>query len=291
MADDGGYARPEHLVDPEWVAASHADPRVCLVDCGGPSGCGTGLPERLPVEGDFLPGAVYLPVHPFLKDAGSGHVHVIDPDELAEAMRSLGVSNDTTVVAYDRFNGAWAARLWWVLRYYGHADVRVLNGGWARWIGEGRPTLDAPADVVPGDWEPGRRSASMLCRIDDVRAHLAESGQLVNVLWRDWYAGRVNPNGWRRTGHIPGSVNVPIEEFMAEPHGGGRLKPAEELRSVLAGAGLSAERPTIIYCAAGVRTSHAYLVLHLLGWDEIRAYDASMAEWANRDDTPLVAAA
>jgi thiosulfate/3-mercaptopyruvate sulfurtransferase len=78
---------------------------------------------------------------------------------------------------------------------------------------------------------------------------------------------------------------------MAEPHTGGRLKAGDELRSVLRGAGISPEEPTVIYCAAGVRTAHAYFVLSLLGWNEIRGYDASMAEWANRDDTALVTAA
>jgi thiosulfate/3-mercaptopyruvate sulfurtransferase len=289
MANNAGYARPELLAEPDWVWANHRNPRVRIIDCGAPSGCGTGLPERQTVEDDFLPRAVYLPVHPFLKDAGSGHVHVMTAEDFAETMRALGVSKDTSVVAYDRFNGAWAARLWWVLRYYGHTDARVLNGGWARWVAENRPTARAPAEVARGDWEPRPGNASMLCRIDDVRAHVDGGGQLVNVLWRDWYTGKVNPTGWKRVGHIPGSINIPIEEFMAEPHTGGKLKAADELRSVLRDAGISPEKPTVIYCAAGVRTSHAHFVMSLLGWTNISGYDASMTEWANRDDTALAA--
>jgi thiosulfate/3-mercaptopyruvate sulfurtransferase len=216
MTVEAGFAHPEFLAEPAWVWENHRSPKFRLIDCVGPSGCGGPLPDRMAIEGDFLPGAVYLPVHPFLKDPESGLVHVIKAADFTETMRALGVSEDTTVVAYDRFNGVWAARLWWVLRYYGHRRVKVLNGGWARWVTENRPTGPG-AEVARGNWTAGAPNSRMLCRIDDVRAHQERGGQLVCVLWPQWYTGKANPNGWKRAGHIPGSVNIRLNSSWPSP--------------------------------------------------------------------------
>ncbi len=106
------------------------------------------------------------------------------------------------------------------------------------------------------------------------------------MLWPEMYAGTNNPFGNKHPGHIPGSVNLPIERFFADEEVP-VLKPAHEVEAVLAAAGLSPERETVIDCQAGVRTTMGVFVTSLLGWDRVRAYEASLAEWANRDDTPL----
>jgi thiosulfate/3-mercaptopyruvate sulfurtransferase len=127
----------------------------------------------------------------------------------------------------------------------------------------------------------------MRIHLDELQArHAAPNMQIVNVLPPSMYEGTANPFSNSRVGHIPGSVNIPIERFFVDEDVP-TIKPAPELESVLIEAGLSPERETVVHCQAGVRTTMGVFVATLLGWDRVRAYDASMAEWANRDDTPL----
>jgi thiosulfate/3-mercaptopyruvate sulfurtransferase len=129
----------------------------------------------------------------------------------------------------------------------------------------------------------------MRMRVDELRARHADADlQIVNVLWPEMYAGTANPFDNKRVGHIPGSVNVPIERFFVDEDVP-TIKPAADLQTALAEAGLSPQRETVIHCQAGVRTTMGVFVTTLLGWEQVRAYEASMAEWANREDTPLTA--
>jgi thiosulfate/3-mercaptopyruvate sulfurtransferase len=202
-------------------------------------------------------------------------------------MADLGISVDTTVVAYDDGDGAFAARLWWVLTYYGHADVKVLNGGWQRWLRAGWPISRRDATPIAGRFTP-RPNEAMRIRLDELKARCADPElQIVDVRPRDGFRGVDNPFGNRRLGHIPGSANVPIERFIVDdaiP----MLKPAAALQTELRRAGLRPEMETAVHCQSGVRTALAIFVLLLLGWERVRAYEASLAEWANRADTPLV---
>jgi thiosulfate/3-mercaptopyruvate sulfurtransferase len=216
-------------------------------------------------------------------------LYVIAPDGMAAVMQELGVSNDTTVVAYDGYNGTWASRLWWVLTYYGHSNVKVLNGGWQRWVDEGRPVTFRATAPPPGTFTP-KPDESIRVRIDELLARYAEPDvQVVNALWPEWYAGTVNEYNTKRVGHIPGSVNVPVERLLADGDVP-TLKPAAELEAVLTEAGLSPNRETIVHCFGAVRTTMDVFAMYLLGWDRVRAYDGSMAEWQNREDTPLTTA-
>ena len=163
----------------------------------------------------------------------------------------------------------------------------MLNGGWQRWLDEGRPVTFRAAMAEPGTFTP-RPDEAMRVRLDELKSRHAEPGlQVVNVLWPDMYRGEDNEFGNKRVGHIPGSVNLPIERLLAEGDVP-TLRDAPALRVALAEAALSPERDTIVHCHAGVRTTMAVFALSLLGWERVRAYEASMAEWANRDDTPLV---
>lgn len=276
MGQKGDFARPELLAEPDWLWERRDDAGVRVVDCGSSDA----------YERAHIPGAVALPVDGWLKEPEQG-VHVMGSDSFAELMASLGVSDRTTVVAYDDFNTTYATRMWWVLNYYGHTDSKVLNGGWRRWLTEGRPITFH--ESTP---EPGRFTASanedVMCRVDYLKARFEDPDvQVLNVLRVEHFRGEGNPFDNRRVGHIPGSVNIPIEQFLSDDDRG-VFKSASELEAILAKAGLSRDRETIVHCQAGVRTTLGYFVLALLGWEHIRAYDAAMAEWANRDDTPLV---
>lgn len=284
MGDSTGYARPELLAEPEWLWERRDDPRLRIVDCS----------DAVAYDRAHIPGAVRLLRDEDTVEVGSPQwlkdpddpVHVLASGAVAALASRLGISADDTVVAYDDYNGSFATRLWWILTYYGHPDVKVLNGGWQRWLDEGRPATFRETVPPPGQFTP-RPNEAMRTRLDDLKTRCADPEvQILNVLWPDMYAGTDNPFANKRTGHIPGSVNVPIERFFVDADVP-TLKPAADLRAVLAAAGLSPERETVIHCQAGVRTTMGVFVATLLGWDRVRAYEASMAEWANRDDTPL----
>lgn len=285
MGIANGYARPELLAEPDWLAARLTDSSLRLIDCGDAAAYARAhIPGAVQLVAEDLDTGTGAPQ--WLKDADDP-VHVMGLTAFAALMARLGVSVDTTVVAYDDYNGSFATRLWWLLTYYGHPHVRVLNGGWQRWLDEGRPATFRETVPEPGDFTP-RPHEAMRVRLDELLSRCGEPGlQIVNVLWPEMYAGRANPFGNARVGHIPGSVNLPIERFFVADDVP-IIKPARELQAVLTEAGLSPARDTVVHCQAGVRTTMGVFALSLLGWDRVRAYEASMAEWANRDDTPLV---
>jgi thiosulfate/3-mercaptopyruvate sulfurtransferase len=273
-----GYARPELLIEPETLWEMRTQSSLVIVDIGSEGAYGRA----------HIPGAVRLPVHPWLKETDGG-VHVMNADTFSSLMDGLGVSNDTTVVAYDAFNSSFATRLWWVLDYYGHKRVRVLNGGWHRWLAEGRQVTSKSKTNQPSEGgftaEPNQ---GMICRIDDVKAGMEKPDvQVLNVLTEGWYRGTENPFNNKRVGRIPGSVNIPMERFLTDDEAQ-TFRAAVELRAIVRDAGLSPDRETIVHCQAGIRSTVGAFVLALLGWEGVRVYDASMAEWANRDDTSMV---
>ena len=270
------YARPKLLAEPDWLWEHRDDPGVRVLDCGSQDAYARA----------HIPCAVALSVDGWLKEPEGG-VHVMRAETFAALMGRLGVSDDTTVIAYDDFNTTYATRLWWVLNYYGHTAAKVLNGGWHRWLSEGRPMTFHAATPEPRRFTP-RANEDIMCRLNYLKDRYDDADvQVLNVLPSPHFRGEVNPFGNKRVGHIPGSVNIPIEEFLTDDDRG-VFKPGWELRAVLDKAGLSPDKETVVHCQAGVRTTLGFFVLSLLGWDRIRVYDAAMAEWANQDDTPLV---
>ena len=278
-----GYGRPELLADPDWLWEHRDDPNVRIVDCATSDA----------YERAHIPGAVRIPGHPWLKTEPDPFSHlneplyVLGPDTFASAMGEIGVSDDTTVVAYASVGHHWATRLWWVLAYYGHRKAKVLDGGFHRWLVEGRPVSDAVPEVNAASFVP-RPDESKIVRLDELLARYNEPGvQVVNALGPDFYTGRSNPFDNQRVGHIPGSINLPLTELLTtdEPP---VLKSAADIASLAALAGLRPDRETIVHCQGGIATTLDVFALTLLGWDDVRCYDAAMGEWANRDDTPLV---
>jgi thiosulfate/3-mercaptopyruvate sulfurtransferase len=278
------YGRPELLAEPFWLWEHRDDPHLRIIDCGDPAG----------YDRAHIPGAVRLLREEDTVEVGSpqwlkdpdNRLHVLGAEGIVILAERLGISDDTTVVTYDDFNGSFATRLWWILTYYGHPEVKVLNGGWQRWLDEGRPVAFRETVPQPGDFVP-RPNEALRIRLDELKARHADPElQIVNVLPPEMYAGTANPFGNKRVGHIPGSINLPIERLFVDEDVA-TMKPVPELQSVLVEAGLSPEQETVIHCQAGVRTTMGIFAAALLGWDRVRAYEASMAEWANRDDTPL----
>lgn len=289
MSSRGGYPRSEHLAEPQWLVDHLGTADLRVIDCGSSEA----------YRRAHIPGAVELGVHPWLKrgdrmtsspqGSNLSHLpldpHVMQADDFSSLMGRLGISNETTVVAYHGYNTSFATRLWWVLKFYGHDRAKVLNGGWQRWLQDGHPVTEAATVPEPCSFQ-AREDATAICRVDELRERYNEPEvQVVSVLPEAMYTGSANPFGNRRVGHIPGSVNVPAQQFLREDGG---FRSAEELRAILEGVGLSRDKETIVHCQAGILTTLGVFVLQLLGWPRVRAYDAAMAEWANLEDTPLV---
>ncbi len=274
------YARPELLAEPDWLIDHLDDPGVRIIDCA--------VLEAY--RRAHIPGAVHLPVHYYIKEQGPpGADHgtfVMPPAEFEALMGRLGVSNDTLVVTYDDNNALVAARLWWVLRYYGHTNARVLNGGWHRWLTEGRPitfhaTRPAPATFV------ARPNPDLIADAEYLKARIGDpSCQVLDARTGEEWNG-TNDRGNRRVGHVPGARHLEWLRFI-ETADTRRFLPAEEIERLLADAGFTRDRATITYCQGGIRAAHAAFAMALVGYDNVRVYDGSMRDWANRDDTPLV---
>ena len=265
------------LVTPEWLAR-HLDPDdVTIVDTG----------EAQAYRRAHIPGAVHVGAHPYLK--GEDGLLVMEADAFETLARSSGVSNDRTVVVYDDDASRHAARAWWVLRHYGHADVRVLDGGIDAWLQQGRPLILESPQPEAGDFVV-RVNDGDLCTVEPLEAH-ATSGASGMQIWdarseAEWRGTESRNNA--RVGHVPGARNLEWLRLTTGPRG--RFQPLDQVRAMLTEAGIDPSVPTVTYCQGGIRAAFAAFVLAMLGNESARNYDGSMKEWANREDTPLVVA-
>ena len=274
------YARPELLAEPDWLAEHADDSHLRIIDCATIEA----------YRRAHIPGAVHLPVHYYIKEAGEREggagMFVMPPDEFAQLMGSLGVDSETTVVTYDDNNALVAARLWWVLNYYGHTKAKVLNGGWHRWLSEARPATfhatrpEAKTFAV-------QLVAALHASVDDVLAeHDSRACTILDVRSEEEWDG-TNARGNEHVGHVPGAKHLEWTRLVEQSHTR-RFLPAEEMQALLSEAGVTPNARAITYCQGGIRAAHTAFALALLGYEDVRVYDGSMYEWANREDTPLV---
>jgi thiosulfate/3-mercaptopyruvate sulfurtransferase len=275
MTSDAGYARPDLLAEPDWLQAHATDADLRIIDCA----------TLEAYRRAHIPGAVGLPAHFYIKDP-TDETFVMQPQQFKELMERLGVSDSTTVVAYDDNNALVAARLWWVLNYYGHSNAKVLNGGWHRWLTEGRPVTFHQTRPEPGSFTP-RANEALICRVDDLRARVGDKQLTILDVRSDeeWLGTNTRSN--KRAGHVPGAVHLEWLNFV-DSDDSRKFKPAPVLQGLLRDAGADTSQEVVTYCQGGIRAAHAAFVLTLLGSDRVRNYDGSMRDWANRDDTPLV---
>jgi thiosulfate/3-mercaptopyruvate sulfurtransferase len=259
-----GFARPEQLVDTAWVAAHAADADVRIVDMRG--GGGT-------YSSGHVPGAVALSL---LELRGASPPTFLPSAAAFESlMGRLGISNATRVVAYDERGGVYAARLWWMLQYFGHTNVALLDGGWIKWTAEQRPTSsDAPA-VRPATFTARPQPRWLALASDVVVAIDRPAIKLVDAR---------TPQELKN-GFIPSSISVPAEELLNPD----RLtfKAAEELRRVYDARGILPSHEVIAYCQVGMRASLDLFALYLIGYDKLRNYFGGWEEWDGRRDLPV----
>ncbi len=233
------YSKPELLAEPDWLAAHVDDASVRVIDCA----------TLEAYRRAHIPGAAQLPVHFYIKEddtAGSDHGTFVMPQPAFEAlMGQLGVSNDTTVVLYDDNNSLVATRLWWVLKYYGHTNAKVLNGGWHRWLSEGRP-VTFHAQRTPKSTFEARPDRSVYATAEDLLATYEDEACQVFDARTDGEWDGSNARGNKRVGHVPNAKHLEWLNFM-EKGDTRRFLPAEQCERMLTEAGLRRGKPTVSY--------------------------------------------
>lgn len=273
-ATPGGYARPELLVDTAWLATRTADANLRIVD----------LRPRGYAEG-HIPNAVWLDNN-WIRNPKAPPDFLPAPADFEALMAKLGIGPDTRVVAYDERGGIYAARLWWILNYYGHADVALLNGGWTKWTLEARATsTDLPALAASTPFRvKTRRTGHATAR--DVLAAISTPGvKIVDARSQGEIDGK-DFRGIKRAGFIESSVPVYWEDtFDPKTHA---FKPAAEIATLYRDKGILPSDEIIAYCQVGMRASHDLFTLALIGHDlaRLRNYYGAWEEWGNREDTP-----
>ena len=273
-----GYFDPSILATTDWLAANINSPSIQVVDTDAPDVYVAGHIPR-----------ASNPTDNYYKTSLTDRTHIQGLEQFAETMQSLGISNATTVVAYDRQGGLYALRLMWALHYYGHRNVRMLDGGYQKWVAEGRPTTTAPF-VANGDpsFTPKQPDRSMVADMSNVLAAIDDPDTCLMDVRTDGEWDGSNKRGGKRGGRVPGAVHLEWVNF----HTGGdipTLKTADEINQLLEAHGIDKTRPIITYCQGGIRAAHAYWVAKLVGARDVRNYDASWREWGNDSDVPIEA--
>ncbi|MBN9737570.1 MULTISPECIES: sulfurtransferase [unclassified Pseudonocardia] len=275
------YAHPERLVTTDWLAEHLKDPGLVVVESDE---------DVLLYETGHIPGAVKVDWHTELNDPVTRDY--VDGTRFAEIMSERGIGRDTTIVVYGDKNNWWAAYALWVFQLFGHADIRLLDGGRAKWIAEGRETTTDTPSPQPADYPVVERDDARIRAFkDDVLAHLGKP--LVDVRSPQEYTGEklhmpdYPQEGAVRGGHIPGAASVPWARAAAED---GSFKTRAELSAIYEQEqGLKPSDDVVAYCRIGERSSHTWFVLtYLLGFDSVRNYDGSWTEWGNAVRVPIV---
>ena len=280
------YAHPERLVTTEWLAE-----QIAAGGLGGPDGIVLLESDEdvLLYETGHIPGALKIDWHVDLNDPVARDY--VDGARFAEVMGARGISRDTTVVIYGDKSNWWAAYALWVFSLFGHEDVRLLDGGRAKWVAEGRELTRDVSSPATVDYPVAERDdAPIRAFKDDVLAHLGKP--LVDVRSPGEYSGELlhmpdyPQEGAMRGGHIPGARSVPWARAANED---GSFKSREDLEAIyLEEQGLAASDDVVAYCRIGERSSHTWFVLtHLLGFETVRNYDGSWTEWGNAVRVPI----
>ena len=269
------------LVSTDWVAEHLDDDSIRIVE----------VDENPALYAEaHIPGAIGFDWRKDLQDQVKRDF--LSPESFGELMGSRGISNDHTAVLYGDRNNWFAAYTFWYFRYYGHDNVRLINGPRDKWVAEGRETSTEVPNYPRTTFDAGRADERIRAKRDEVLTALESDTRLVDVRSPQEFSGELiamagyEQEGAQRSGHIPGAASVPWAKAVNED---GTFKSADELRQLYIDAGvLDGENPVIAYCRIGERSAHTWFVLHeLLGKDDVKNYDGSWTEWGNLVDVPI----
>jgi len=228
------YSRPDFLAEPEWLAARLSDAGVVVVDCDVDAAYSRA----------HIPGSVAVPDN-FEKDPDTGRVHLMNAEQFRAMCEGLGIGDDTEVICYDNSQSLYAARLWWALNTYGHANVKVLNGGWRGWIAAGQSVgLERPAPAQGVSFTPSR-DESLLVKADELKEACSLEDAVIWDVRSDGEWDGSQTRGNKRAGHIPGAVH--LEWFSVMDRQTHRFRPAGEIRQLLADHGITPDKKVYTY--------------------------------------------
>lgn len=270
------------LVSTQWLAEKLASPDIVVVNAWLPP---VGKPNAEPEYRDgHIPGAIFFDVNA-ISDTTSDLPHMLPPAHVfSSMMRRLGIGDGQTIVVYDGVGLYSAARVWWMFRAMGVEQVFVLDGGLPKWREEGHPIEDMPPPPRGERHFTARLNNGLVANLDKVAQALTSGAQVLDARSRGRFAGTdPEPRAGLRSGHMPGALNLPFTELLAD----GRMKPADELASAFDAASLDRSRPVITTCGSGVTAAILSLALAVTGHDKAPVYDGSWTEWGGRDDTPI----
>ena len=277
MAD---YAK-DVLVDTDWVAEHLEDDSIRIVE----------VDENPALYAEaHIPGAIGFDWKNDLQDQVKRDF--LGPEEFGRLFGERGISNDHTIVLYGDRNNWFAAYTYWYLKYYGHDNVKLMNGPREKWIAEGKPTSsDVPSyDATTFSAQAG--DDAIRAKRDEVLDVVGGNGKkLVDVRSPQEFSGELiamagyEQEGAQRGGHIPGAASVPWAQAVKED---GTFKSKDELEELYGGKGVLTGDPIVAYCRIGERSAHTWFVLHeLLGKEDVKNYDGSWTEWGNLVDVPI----
>lgn len=274
------YAHPEMLVDTDWVAAHGQEPDVRVVEVDV---------DTSAYEQGHIPGALAWNWTNQLCDTLQRDI--IQKTQFARLMEDSGIANETRVILYgdnDNWFAAWAL---WQMKIYGHADIRLMDGGRRKWLAEAREMTLAVPEITISNYAAREPDLSIHAFLPDVQRGLDMGNvALVDVRSPEEFSGQILappglPETCQRGGHIPGAHNIPWAKACNE---NGTFKSADELLALYRDSGVTPEHPVIAYCRIGERSSHSWFALkYLLGYPEVRNYDGSWTEWGNLVRAPV----
>ncbi len=275
------YARPEFLVETDWVAEHLNDPNIRIIESDE---------DPLLYAIGHIPGAAQVDwfstlQHPLRRD-------FLTKEQFEQVASKLGITNDTTIVFYGDKSNWFAAYALWLFQYYGHEKVKIVNGGRIKWEKEGRELVKDVPSFTATTYKAKEADKSIRAFRDDVFKQLDAKKPLVDVRSPKEYSGELThmPNypqeGATRGGHIPGAVSIPWAQAVNEADA--TFKTAEELKSLYEGKNIKSDSEIIAYCRIGERSSLTWFVLkYLLGYPTVKNYDGSWTEWGNLVDAPI----
>ena len=275
------YKHPEVLVSTDWAAEHLNDPKVRLVEVD--------VDTTSYFQG-HIPGAVGWNWQTQLQD--NIRRDLIQKAVFEQLVGESGISNDSTILLYGDNNNWFAAYAFWQLKYYGHQDVRLINGGRKKWVEEKRPLTTEAPKITPARYRASVPDESIRARKEQVSAALEKlnGSKLVDVRSVDEFTGKIlAPPGLsetaQRAGHIPGAANVPWGQAANED---GTFKSADALKQLYQSKGIDGGGEVIAYCRIGERSSHTWFALkYLLGYKDVKNYDGSWTEWGNLIGAPI----
>lgn len=274
------YAHTEVLVETAWVSQHRNDPKVKLVEVDV---------DTAAYQQGHIPGAVGWSWTTQTQD--QLRRDILSKQQLEALMGQAGISNDSTLVLYGDNNNWFAAYAFWLLKIYGHIDVRLMNGGRKKWLDEKREVTTEVPRVQPASYQAKDPELNLRANWQLVRDGLNRGNQvLVDVRSPAEFTGEIlSPPGLletaQRGGHIPGARSIPWSQTMKEDN---TFKPVEELQQLYGGKGITPDKDVVAYCRIGERSSHTWFVLkYLLGYNNVRNYDGSWTEWGSMVGMPI----